>query len=358
MKNTKIMLENTKQLNILYVEDDKALIKTMEELFKLFFKSVDIAYDGVEGLASYLDYHVQNDYYYDLVITDINMPNMNGIQMIEKILKLNSEQSIIVTTAHNEMEYITQSINLGVDGFITKPIDTDKLKKVITKTAQSISDRKFVLSYVDTIEDFNIRLDTQNKELLAKNAELEKSFRMLDTMVHKESLSSKALNNNPIVEEHKLQDHIKEQLQSLINDDLFELKEIHEEIDITIIGIINNLSEIESSSSLQELTSHFARYSSVLSFYNFFDELSKAMAVFSSTLQNTPPPEDKELLRDLFMLLESFMYVLGKWQEDISSGDENKINALDASIISDMNTITNMWTQTEEDFSQDDIFDF
>ena len=61
------------------------------------------------------------------------------------------------------------------------------------------------------------------------------------------------------------------------------------------------------------------------------------------------------------MLLESFMFVLGHWQDDISKGDGTKVNSFDASLISDMYTITNLWTQKEQEDSEedlDDIFDF
>jgi len=359
----KMILENTRQLNVLYVEDDKILLETTKELFKTLFSTLDIAFDGIEGLALYQNFYEESGNYYDIVITDINMPEMNGLEMASQILKMNDTQAVIITTAHNEMQYLTQAINLGIDGFLTKPIESKKLKKVLHKTAQAITDRKFVLSHVDMIEDLNILLDTQNKELLAKNAELEKSFRMLNTVINKEQLSNpkqeEITKQANTFEENRL---LQEQIQSLITDDLDELKEIHGDIDLDIIAIINNTDLLISGNILKNLTNHFARYSSILSFYNFFDELSKGISTFSCTLQDAPIPKEKDVVVNVFMLLESFMYVLGKWHDDLASGDTNTINAFDASIISDMHTITNMWTQAnapevlEDDL--DDIFDF
>ena len=358
----KMILENTKQLNVLYVEDNKILLQATRELFETLFLKLDIALDGVDGLASYREFYEEYGNYYDIVITDINMPEMDGLTMVEQMLKVNSEQSIIITTAHNDMEYLTKAINLGVDGFITKPFENKKLIKVLNKTAQAISDRKFVLSHVDMIEDLNILLDKQNKELLTKNTELEKSFRMLDTVLHKEKLVQPKNEISTPEAISPTNERLQEQIQSLIHDDLDELRELHSDIDLDVIAIINNTDLLFSGSTLKNLTTNFSRYSSILSFYNFFDDLSKGISAFSRTLQDTPLPSDNEVIKNVFMLLESFMYVLGKWHNDLASGNADTINSFDASIISDMHTITNMWTQTniqnvvEEDIN--DIFDF
>ena len=360
----KLLLENTRTLHLLYVEDDVKLLESTKEIFEIFFNSVTTATNGEDGLTSYKDFYQAHNYYYDIVITDINMPKLNGLDMAEKMLKINAEQAIIITTAHNEMQYLSKAINLGVDGFIIKPIEAHKLKKVLFKSAQAITDRKFVISHVDMIEDLNVLLDTQNKELLAKNKELEKSFRMLDTMVKKEQVAhnqeehshENTPNNNQTTK------YLEEQIQSLINDDLDELRELHSDIDLDIIATINNPALLLSSNILEELTDNFSRYASILSFYNFFDELSQSISLFSNTLKESPIPDDAMRIENVFMLLESFMYVLKKWQEDLASEDKSKINALDASIISDMQTITNMWTQEKEEEAPledlDDIFDF
>ena len=360
----KLLLENTRTLNLLYIEDDTQLLESTKEIFEIFFKSVDTARNGEDGLEAYNDFYQAYNYYYDIVITDISMPKLNGLDMAEKMLKINAEQAIIITTAHNEMEYLSKAINLGLDGFIIKPIEIQQLKKVLFKSAQAITDRKFVLSHVDMIEDLNVLLDTQNKELLAKNQELEKSFRMLDTMVKKEQVSRTSEENSAqrTPSHNETTKHLEEQIQSLINDDLDELRELHSDIDLAIIATINNPALLLSSNILEELTDNFTRYASILSFYNFFDELSQSISLFANTLKESPIPDDAMRIENVFMLLESFMYVLKKWQEDLASEDKSKINALDASIISDMQTITNMWTQEQEEEvpleDLDDIFDF
>lgn len=354
MINVKLIKEHTKDLSVLYVEDDLSLIESTSELLKNFFKRLDTAHDGETGLAKYLDYEKEFAKHYDLIITDINMPKMSGIAMGKKMLEINSEQVIVITTAHHEIEHLSSALDLGIDGFITKPLQNEKLMNVLYKVAHAISNSKFVESHIEMIEDLNMRLDTQNRELVKKNKELEKSFRMLDTMVHKDHLTHPKKTSQAIKEEIQKDERLQEQIQSLIEDDLEELKEIHIEIDLIVIDILNNSNSIDMG-SLQELTDKFMKYASVLSFYNFFDKLGSSMKNFAITIKEKPLPENEESRRNIFMLLESFIYVLGKWQNDLFHGDSKTINSLDASMISDMKTIVNMWTQADEEFSERDL---
>ena len=356
----KLLLEYTKEMNILYVEDDEQLLQTTKELLDNYFLTVDITSDGQAGLDKYLAYYKENEIYYDIIITDINMPRLNGIEMSKVIYSINPQQERIITSAHNEVEYLSSAIELGINGFITKPINNKQLSKVIYKSSQAISNQRFVDSHVELIENLNIKLQEQNSELLAKNAELVKSSRMLDTMVNKKKLINPNDNKEKKSEITTYEDAMNAQIKDLIEGDLAELKEIHEEIDCVIIVIIKNYDLI-SEDVIEDLVKQFAKYASILSFYTFFADLGVSMSSFSNTLKDNHLPENKESIENIFMLLESFMYVLGKWQEDLSSGDESKLNSLDASIISDMYTITNMWTQKEQLSSEedlDDIFDF
>ncbi|MCF6340244.1 MAG: response regulator [Sulfurimonas sp.] len=353
----KVLLEYTKDLHILYVEDDIELLEATSELLSNYFSTIEKAVDGQEGLDKYLEYFQNNENYYDIVITDINMPNLNGIEMSKKIYAINPIQKIIITSAHNEVKFLSNAIELNIDGFITKPIDNIQLTKVIYKVSQAISNQKFVDSYLEVMENLNLELGERNKELFNKNDKLEKSLRVLDTMVSKKKLTTPARAEKSILSDAEL---IEAQIHDLIADDLCELKEIHSEIDFTIIKIIQSEDEV-SLELIKEIVNKFIKYSSILSFYTFFNELGIAMSKFSKTLSENPLPENQESVKNIFMLLESFMFVLGHWQDDISKSDGTKVNSFDASLISDMYTITNLWTQKEpEDFDEDldDIFDF
>ena len=117
MQNTINQLVSwSKELTVLYVEDDLALREEVSLFLSDIFKQIDLAPNGLEGLEKL----AQNNYH--LVITDIRMPIMDGIEMIEKIKELYPKQPILVTSAHNESEYLIKLINLGVQYYITKTL--------------------------------------------------------------------------------------------------------------------------------------------------------------------------------------------------------------------------------------------
>jgi len=347
----KLLYEYTKELSVLYVEDDAGLRETTAELFSNYFAHLETADDGLTALNIYN----RNPEKFDLVISDISMPNLDGIDMSIEILKTNSEMPIIFISAHNEVEYLQRAIEIGVYSFITKPIANQKLYNAIYRASQSISDRKFVMSHLDLIERLNLELEEKNSKLHAQNKELEKSLRMLDTMVSKEQISDNStcsLNNDEDID-----DALEMQIQQLVNEDLHELRELHTEIDMAVIEIINTREVSEYS--LSTIVSCFNRYSSALSFYTFFNKLGHSMKSFTSTMDSQPLPNDKEQVEHIFMLLESFLYVLKKWQNEIEVGNLEMINFFDASIINDMETIASLWVKsddTEEDFGDMEFF--
>ena len=126
----------TVNLKVLYVEDDKDLRESSTKMFGQFFDAIDTAEDGQVGLNQYK----KNTY--DLVITDIVMPHMSGVEMIEKIRTLNPNQAIIVTSAHNDANALFNLIDLGVDKFLLKPMDLGQLIDALIKIAFYIKNQQ------------------------------------------------------------------------------------------------------------------------------------------------------------------------------------------------------------------------
>lgn len=170
--DNKRILEYSKNINVLYVEDNEELRRSTVEIFKNYFYTVDIAVDGADGLEKYNEYFQKNKEYYDLVISDINMPVMNGIELASIILSENYEQAVIFITAYNEIEFLQRSIDLGINGFITKPMKMEQVKKVFYKVTQAIYDRKIVSLQYEVMKKINVELES-------KNLELQKSLRAI-----------------------------------------------------------------------------------------------------------------------------------------------------------------------------------
>jgi len=106
---------------ILYVEDEKDIRHEMNEILSLDFKNVIIAENGQDGLKMYKEHNP------DLVITDVQMPYMNGIDMSKSILEINKYAKIIIMTAFNENRYMTKAKEIGIKNYINKPVNINEL---------------------------------------------------------------------------------------------------------------------------------------------------------------------------------------------------------------------------------------
>lgn len=131
-----------RELSVLFVEDDEGISKEMNFLLGDIFTKVDSGFDGIEGLSKYNQYFQANEKYYDLLITDIRMPNMNGIELIKNIYSINPSQKVIVLSAHNESEYLMELVNIGIAQFILKPINYNNFLDVIYKVSKMIYENK------------------------------------------------------------------------------------------------------------------------------------------------------------------------------------------------------------------------
>lgn len=131
MTDIKKLYKISKKLNVLYVEDDLLLRKRTANIFKGIFNSVDNASNGKEALDLYEQYYKKNLKYYDILISDIKMPFMDGLELCKIILQINKSQTIVITSAYNDPDELIEFINLGIKKFIKKPFKTDNLLEVL-----------------------------------------------------------------------------------------------------------------------------------------------------------------------------------------------------------------------------------
>lgn len=126
----------TNILDVLYVEDEENTRNQIVGILQLFFNKIYVATDGEKGLE------VFNKNKIDIVISDIQMPNLNGLDMIERMRKESPELPVIITTAFSEQKYFIKSIDLGVDKYLIKPIEIESAKEVFYTISKMIDDRK------------------------------------------------------------------------------------------------------------------------------------------------------------------------------------------------------------------------
>ena len=167
--------EILKNISILYVEDESDVREFTSKLLSSLLKNVFTAENGQDGL----DLYKENINTIDLIVTDINMPKMNGIAMCEKIRELNKEIPIVVTSAHNDTDFLKKAIDVGVSTYAMKPIDLYQLIESITKAIEPIFLKKELVtlnlsleSKIEMeIEKINSILDAQENIVIVTNKE-------------------------------------------------------------------------------------------------------------------------------------------------------------------------------------------
>ncbi|WP_415396613.1 EAL domain-containing protein [Sulfurimonas sp. CS5] len=158
-KNTELL----KEIKLLYVEDNEDSRESTVEILEYYFNNITVARDGEEGLAFYEKHYLTTNSYFHIVIGDIEMPNMNGVEMCKRIREINPGQLLIMLTAHDSKEYLLQAIDLGIDKFITKPIiGIDNLIVPIMDLSKKImldvelQEKDFLLKQKNRIIDENV----------------------------------------------------------------------------------------------------------------------------------------------------------------------------------------------------------
>jgi len=120
---------------LLFVEDDLQIQELMKTILEEDVKAFYQAYNGEEGMAVYLEKRP------DIILTDINMPIMDGMQMSQKIKEIDKTQPILIMSAFDDKEVLLDAVNSGIDAFIVKPVDMmqlySKLEQIIKNIEQS-----------------------------------------------------------------------------------------------------------------------------------------------------------------------------------------------------------------------------
>ncbi|HHD79930.1 MAG TPA: response regulator transcription factor [Epsilonproteobacteria bacterium] len=163
-------------LTLLYVEDDDIIRQNAVEYLSESFKEVFQAIDGQEALELY-EMHKP-----DIIMSDIEMPRLSGLEMAKKIRKQDKTIPIIITTAFTDTEYMLQAIELQLIKYIVKPINTKKLSNALNLLMEHLNMNNIVTvdkkKYYDTLNkcfmvNNNIvtltKKELQLLDLLAKN---------------------------------------------------------------------------------------------------------------------------------------------------------------------------------------------
>lgn len=272
MATIKDVQNYSKQLSVLYVEDNDKVREETAEIFKLLFAKVDTASNGEEGIEKY------NRNAYDIVITDINMPRLNGIEMIFQIREINPEQKIIAISAHDEPETLISMMRKGVSTFLLKPINLDEMLRIIYPVCRDAS-----------AQNVNAELfEALNQERKKYKNIVEKLMTHLRTVEIKNSQIGQlyAQNNHEersqMLEEYFAKDEENESEKVVfLHDDCEEMSDLLGEIP-------DHLSRYVVDKDIRHIHTvrdHVSKLSNILFRYTpFLDPLAKSMEELSSVI--------------------------------------------------------------------------
>jgi YesN/AraC family two-component response regulator len=237
------MLED---VTLLYVEDDSQMQEYLKNILEDEVKQIYVASNGEEGLELYKEFKP------DIVLSDINMPYMNGLQMSYAIKRIDQMQSIILLTALSDVEVLKEAIDIGVSSFIAKPItDIEKFFKTLSYEAQKVQEHKSALE-LKRINDNKEKLDLVLKMITSISHHWKQPLHLI-------SLSASLIEFEQEQLENKNEKHIKmlhdicvqtQKLADTLNSiESLDFNDITLEQLDELISINNELEELENSSN-------------------------------------------------------------------------------------------------------------
>ncbi len=160
MEHLHDLMELGKGLRVLYVEDDENLRLETTKIIERIFDKVDIASDGVEGFNAFTSAH------YDLVITDIEMPQVNGIEMSRNIRAIDKDTPIVVVSAYSNTDYFIDAIAIGIDYYILKPIKMPRLIDTLFAAVKRVTDKRLADQYRQ--KEIQEKMQKASQDMLAE----------------------------------------------------------------------------------------------------------------------------------------------------------------------------------------------
>ncbi|XPV52535.1 MAG: response regulator transcription factor [Halarcobacter ebronensis] len=187
----KEFLEKLKSLTVLYAEDEVGIRENIADSLGYYVKEVFQASNGAEALEVYEEKP-------DIILSDIHMPVLNGIEFVKKVRETNRTIPIVMITAHTDKKYLLEAVELHMEKYIIKPVELEALFEVLEKCVSLLEINKKVFLKVD--EDYSF--DYDKKELKYKD---EVIFLNKKEMMFFEVLIS---NQNRITTYEELQDKV------------------------------------------------------------------------------------------------------------------------------------------------------
>lgn len=154
MNNLSEIIEYTKKMTLLYVENNTEVREGISVVLQDFFKEIVFALDGEDGLEKFYENKI------DIVMTDIHMPRLNGLEMAKKIIKFDQTIPIIIYSSVNETKYFMEVIELNIVSYLFKPLKKDNLLKTLSSVVEKIKYQKEFNSNLNILHQYQDLTDS------------------------------------------------------------------------------------------------------------------------------------------------------------------------------------------------------
>lgn len=212
------------KINVMIADDHSLIREGLKQLLEFdgTIKIVGEASNGIECLEK------MNVYNPDVLLLDINMPEMNGIEVLKKMKDDNSQVKVLILTVHNEMDYLMKAVDIGVDGYILKDSESAELKKAI----RAVKDGENYIqpSLIPILNNQLVNRDTDKDKISSlTNRELEVLIQVANGMFNKE------IATNLNISERTVKNHIS---------NIFKKIDVSDRTQAAVFAIKNNIIKL------------------------------------------------------------------------------------------------------------------
>ena len=341
MITAKDLKDISSSMSILYAEDEDILRDGMLDSLKKLFQKVYVAKNGQEAIEIYKKEDI------DLVLTDINMPIIDGMELISEINKIEANPIIIVLSAHNESKLLQKLINLDINYFLNKPVEKASLIKILFKGCSIINDKKTIRSCTKNLKHENALIARKNKILEQKLNQLANQTNKAQAI--KRANSNKQILNKPNTQTLKNESYFK----TLLQDDRDELADLSQDLDTSIMLMFQN--EDLHKNYIEKLAKVYIRYSSILNFYCEFHEVADSLHNFADIITTL----DEKFLQNIGqtgIYFESLQLTLDNFRQNVWQKEAKDPKFYNASLINDIQLIINFLENKETEDGEIEFF--
>lgn len=215
-------------ISIMIADDHVLMREGIKQLLELE-QDIDViaqAGDGKEAVDMALKFNP------DVLLLDINMPNMNGIEVLRRLKDLGANSKIIMLTIHEDREYLFETMKIGASGYVLKDSDADALIKAIRDVHQG---KTYIQSSIASmlVEDINKNDVESNKELMKIELLTKREYEVL--MLIAEGLNNKDIADKLYISEKTVKNHVSS---------IFKKIEVNDRIQAAIFTFKNNIKKI------------------------------------------------------------------------------------------------------------------